>query len=60
MPATHSLVATLVAAAASYAMTRHMRTMLHEGSTHADGGGWTAVVMVEFMVAMGALGVAFY
>jgi len=34
--------------------------MLFDGVSLGDGGGWTAVIMAEFMVALGALAVASY
>jgi hypothetical protein len=54
------LIAILVALAAAYAMTRHARLMLHQGIGVETGGGWTAVFMCEFMIALAALGVASY
>jgi hypothetical protein len=48
----------LVAVVVGRSMVRHARRMLHEGISLEDGGGWTAVVLVEFVVAMGAVAVA--
>ena len=53
-----TLIATLVAAACAYGMLRHSRQMMFEGISLTDGGGWAALVMAEFTVALGALGVA--
>jgi hypothetical protein len=55
-----TLIALLIAAGCAYAMLRQSKRMLFEGTTFADGGGATAVVMAEFMVALGSLGVALY
>jgi hypothetical protein len=54
------LIATLVAAGCAYAMIRHSRQMLFEGTSFADGGGITALVMAEFTAALGAISVALY
>ncbi len=34
--------------------------MLHEGVTVADGGGWTALLLTEFMISFAAACVAIY
>jgi hypothetical protein len=60
MPARRSLYAVLVAAAAGYAMIRHSKRMLHDGVAFEDGGGWTALVLSEFMVAMAGIAAALY
>jgi hypothetical protein len=52
------LLATLVAAGSAYAMLRHSRQMMFEGVSLQDGGGWAALVMVEFTVALAALAFA--
>lgn len=54
------ILATLVAAGCAYAMLRHSRQMMFEGVSFSDGGGWAALVMAEFTVALGALAVALY
>ena len=48
----------LVAVTVGYSMIRHAQRMLHEGVSFEDGGGWTALVLTEFVVAMGGVGVA--
>lgn len=53
-----TLFATLVASGCAYAMLRHARQMMFDGISLSDGGGWAALVMVEFTIALGALGVA--
>jgi hypothetical protein len=60
MPARRSLYAVLVAAVAGYWMVRHANRMLHDGTTFADGGGWTALVLTEFLVSMSGVAVALY
>ena len=50
----------LVAAVAGYWMIRHANRMLHEGTSFAEGGGLTALVLTEFMVAMSGVAVALY
>jgi hypothetical protein len=52
------LLATLAAAACGYAMLRHSKQMLFEGTSLRDGGGLAALVMVEFTLALGSLAVA--
>lgn len=54
------LIATLVAGGCAYAMLRHSKQMLFEGVSISDGGGWAALVLTEFMAAVGALAVALY
>ena len=58
LPADRALVALLVAAVAGYAMLRHAKHMIWSGVTLGDGGGWAVLVLLEFSVALGALGVA--
>jgi hypothetical protein len=53
-----TLLATLTAAGCAYAMLRHSRQMMFDGISLSEGGGWAALVMVEFTVALGALAVA--
>lgn len=60
MPSTRTLIAMLVAIASGYSMIRHARKMPHDGVALEDGGGWTALILTEFMIAMGGLGVAIY
>ena len=60
MPSHRVLVAMLVAVTGGYAMIRHARQMLHEGISLEDGGGWTALVLTEFLVAMSGVAVALY
>jgi hypothetical protein len=45
-----TLVAMIVAALSGWALIHHSRVMLHNGITAAEGGGWTALILVEFMV----------
>ena len=54
------LIATLVAAGCAYAMLRHSKQMLFEGTTFAEGGGMTALVLAEFTAALAAISVALY
>jgi hypothetical protein len=58
MPAQRSLIAALVACLAGYGVIRHSRSMLHNGVSSADGGGWTAVIMSEAIVCFAAVTVA--
>ena len=60
MPTRRALFAMLVAVTAGYSMIRHANRMLHEGVTLEEGGGWTALVLTEFMVAMGGVAFALY
>lgn len=57
-PSQRSLVAVLIATGGMWAMLRHSRRMLREGVSLEDGGGWTVLILSEFLVAMTALGVA--
>ena len=58
MPNRRALFAMLVAVTVGYSMIRHAQRMLHEGVAFEDGGGWTALVLAEFVVAMGGVAVA--
>lgn len=40
-------------------MVRHARPMLHEGVGVDDGGGWTALIITEFIITFAAAAVAF-
>lgn len=60
MPSPRALVGMLVAAVAGFSMIRHARQMLHDGTSLEDGGGWTALVLAEFVVAMSAVAFALY
>lgn len=53
-------IATLAAAGCAYAMLRHSKQMLFEGTSFSEGGGLTALVMAEFTAALGAISVALY
>ncbi len=52
------LISTLVAAGCAYAMLRHSRRMLFEGTSFYEGGGLTALVIAEFSGALAAISVA--
>ena len=54
MPSHIALVATLVAAASGWALIHHARALMHNGETLADGGGWTAIILTETMISLGA------
>ena len=54
------MLSTLVAAGCGYAMLRHARQMMFEGVTLSDGGGYAALVMVEFTAALAAIAVALF
>ena len=55
-----ALISTLVAAGCGYAMLRHSKAMLFHGVGLRDGGGWTALVMTEFVAAFGSISIALY
>ena len=40
----------IVAVLSGWALVHHSRAMLHNGITAAEGGGWTALILAEFMV----------
>jgi hypothetical protein len=58
MATQRSLIAALVAGLSGYGFIRHSRSMLHNGISGAEGGGWTAVIMTEAMVCFGAVAIA--
>ncbi len=58
MPPGVALVAMLVAVISGYGAIRHGRMMLHQGIELADGGGWTAIFLVELTACFAAVGVA--
>ena len=60
VPGFRSFIALLIAAGCGYAMLRHSRRMLFDGVSLSDGGGWTAVILGEFTIALGALAIASY
>ena len=60
MPSQIALVAALVAALGGWGVVHHGRQMLREGVTVADGGGWTALLLTEFMISFAAACVAIY
>jgi len=53
-----SLVPTIVALTAGYSTLRHARRMLHEETGVGDGGGWTALIIAEVMIAFAAAAIA--
>jgi len=53
-----SLFAALVCALGGWLFVRHGRQMLRAGVTLEEGGGWTALLLTEFMVSMVAACVA--
>jgi hypothetical protein len=58
VPRQRSLIAALVACLSGYAVIRHSRSMIHNGVTANDGGGWTAVIMTEAIACFAAVAVA--
>lgn len=58
MVAHRVFLSTLIAAGCAYAMLRHSRQMMFEGISLSDGGGWAALVTVEFTAALAAIAVA--
>ncbi len=60
MPNRRALFAMLVAVTVGCSMIRHARRLLHDGVAFEDGGGWTALVSAEFVVAMGGVAVVLY
>ena len=53
-----ALAATLVALLFGWLTVRHCRQLMHEGVELADGGGYAALIMLEFVACMAAVGVA--
>ena len=58
MPATHSLLAALVAALSGFAVVRTGKAMMREGVDIQDGGGWAALLIAEVCVSFTAVAVA--
>ena len=58
MPAQRALIAALVAAISGYAVVRHGRKMIHEGVGLEDGGGWTAILLLEVLCCFSAVAAA--
>jgi hypothetical protein len=54
MPSHISLIAAFVAAASGWAMIHHSRGLMHNGESLTDGGGWTAIILTETMISLGA------
>jgi hypothetical protein len=54
------LISALIAAGCGFAMLRHSKQMLFEGTSFSEGGGLTALVMAEFTAALAAISVALY
>jgi hypothetical protein len=54
MPSTLSLVAALVAAVSGWGVVHHGRALMFNGTTLQDGGGWTAIILTETMISLGA------
>ena len=49
-----SLIAALVAAVSGWGLIHHARALMHNGETLSDGGGWTAIILTETMISLGA------
>jgi hypothetical protein len=54
VPATVSLIAMLVAAISGWGVVHHGKALMFNGTTLQDGGGWTAIILVETMISLGA------
>lgn len=54
MPSTIALTAALIAALAGWGVIHHGKALMHHGTTLQDGGGWTAIILTETMVSLGA------
>jgi len=58
MPNRIALIAALVCALSGWLAVRHGRQMLRSGVSMEEGGGWTALLLTEFMISMAAACVA--
>ena len=58
VPSQRSLIAALVASLSGYGFVRHSRSMLHNGVSGSEGGGWTAVIMSEAIACFAAVAIA--
>ena len=54
MPSVITLTAMLIAALAGWGVVRHGKALMHHGTSLQDGGGWTAIILTEAMVSLGA------
>jgi hypothetical protein len=51
---TVSLIAALIAAVSGWGVIHHGKSLMRNGDTLADGGGWTAIILAETMISLGA------
>ena len=54
MPSTITLIAALVAAVSGWGLVHHGRVLVDNGDTLSNGGGWTAIILVETTISLGA------
>jgi hypothetical protein len=54
MPDQIALVAAFVAAVSGLCVIRHSKALMHNSIGLQDGGGWTALILVESMISLGA------
>jgi hypothetical protein len=54
MPDQVALIAALVAALSGWGVIHHAKTLMHNSIGLQDGGGWTALILVESMISLGA------
>jgi hypothetical protein len=54
MPDTASLIAALVAAVSGFAVIHHGKALMFHSTSLQDGGGWTAIILAETMISLGA------
>ncbi len=44
----------LVAVVSGWGVIHHGRTLIHNGDSLANGGGWTAIILAETMISLSA------
>lgn len=54
MPSQITLVAALIAAASGWGVVHHGRALMFHGTSLQDGGGMTALILLETMISLGA------
>lgn len=54
MPISMTLIAVAVSAISGWGLIRHGRALIHNGDSLANGGGWTAIILTETMISLGA------
>lgn len=54
MPDTMTLIAALIAAISGWGVVHHGKSLMHNGDSLSNGGGWTAIILAETMISLSA------